>query len=213
MYVPSHFREPDLAWQQRAMREHPFALLVTPHQGELHMTWLPFLLDAARGPLGTLEAHLARANPHAAAVLAGAPSTVAFLGPHGYVSPRWYADPARQVPTWNFVAVHAHGAPRPVEATEPLLALVARLVAVHEAEVVPPWSVAEAQAHAERLAPHIVGFTLAIERLEAKRKLSQNRAAADRAGVLAALATRPADAALRAAMLELYREDGVLRDR
>jgi len=211
MFIPSHFHDPDLARAQTAIRAHPFALLISPHAGEVHLTWLPFLLDAARGPQGTLEAHLARTNPHAAAIIAGAPSTVAFLGPHGYLSPRWYADPSRQVPTWNYLAVHAHGRPQPVEEPAPLLALVAKLVATQEATVRPPWSIGEAQHYAEQLAGQIVGFRLEIERLEQQRKLSQNKPAADRVGVLAALAGRPQDAALLAAMRELYREDGSAR--
>ena len=204
MHIPSHFRDADLARAHAAMREHPFALLITPHAGETHLTWLPFLLRPELGPRGGLEAHLARANPHAAAILAGAPSTVAFLGAHGYISPRWYVDPARQVPTWNFVAVHAHGTPQAVEEPRALLALLARLVAVHETGVEPPWTIAEAQAYSDRLADHIVGFTLEIATLEHKRKLSQNKSEADRAGVLRALGERPDDAAVLAAMRELY---------
>jgi transcriptional regulator len=204
MHIPSHFRDDDLARAQATMREHPFALLITPQGDTTHLTWLPFLLQSDQGPSGTLEAHLARANPHAAAILAGLPSTVAFLGPHGYLSPRWYADPTRQVPTWNFVAVHAHGRPQPVEEPHALLALIGRLVAVHEAGVEPPWTIAEAQAYSDQLAGHIVGFTLEIVTLEHKRKLSQNKPKADRDGVLRALAERPADAALLAAMRALY---------
>jgi transcriptional regulator len=211
MHIPSHFRDPDLARAHAAMRDHPFALLITPHGGEVHLSWLPFLLDAAHGPQGTLEAHLARANPHAAAIEAGAASTVAFLGPHGYISPRWYVDPTQQVPTWNFVAVHAHGQPRAVAEPTALLALIGRLVAVHEAAVAPPWTIAEAQRYSDQLAGHIIGFTLEIERLEHKRKLSQNKPAADRVGVLRALAERPADAALLDAMLDLYPTDGTAR--
>lgn len=208
MHIPSHFRDDDLARAQATMRAQPFALLITPHGGEIHLTWLPFLLRPEHGPMGTLEAHLARANPHAAAILAGAPSTVAFLGPHGYISPRWYADPTRQVPTSNFVAVHAHGRPKPVAEPHALLDLIGRLVAVHEVGVEPPWSIAEAQAYSDRLAGHIVGFTLAIETLEHKRKLSQNKPQTDRDGVLRALGERPADAALLDAMRELYPSDG-----
>jgi len=213
MHVPSHFRETDLGHAHRTMRDHPFALLITHHAGGTHLTWLPFLLDPARGPFGTLEAHLAKANPHAVAVLAGAPSTVAFLGPHGYVSPRWYAEPSRQVPTWNYVAVHAHGRPRPITEPAPLLAMVGRLSDAFERDRAAPWRVAEAAAHAERLAPHIVGLELEVERLEQQRKLSQNRGDADRAGVLAALAASgdPRDAELRAAMLALYSAGGAPR--
>jgi len=211
MHIPSHFRDADQERAHALMRAHPFALLITPQADTVHMTWLPFLLQSEQGPRGTLEAHLARANPHADAIVAGARSTVAFLGAHGYVSPRWYAEPRLQVPTWNFVAVHAHGTPVAVEESRALLALIARLVEVHETGIEPPWAIAEAQAYSDKLAAHIVGFRLEIETLEHKRKLSQNKPAADRVGVLRALAERPGDAALLAAMRDLYSSDGSAR--
>ncbi len=213
MYIPSHFHNHALGEQQALMRRHPFALLITPHAGELHLTHLPFHLDASRGPRGTLEAHLAKANPHCAALLAGARSVVVFRGPDAYVSPRWYADPAKNVPTWNYVAVHAHGVPRTVQEPAQLLALIGRLTDEHEAYIERPWSIREAQAHAERLAAHVLGFELEIERLEAKFKLSQNRSAGDRAGVLREFA-KSRDSGVQE-MLELmrglYTEDGRVR--
>jgi transcriptional regulator len=184
MYIPGHFEIRDLATLHAMMRQHPFALLVTAFGGELHMTHLPFHLDAARGAHGTLQAHLARENPHCAALEAGAPSTVVFQGPDAYVSPRWYQDPAKNVPTWNYVAVHAHGTPKTTEDPAALLQLVGTLTDEHEAYIERPWSVREAQAYAERLTGHIIGFDLPIERLEGKFKLSQNRPPADRAGVM-----------------------------
>ena len=184
MYTPNDFRNPDLAQLHAMMRKHPFALLVTPYRGELHMTHLPFHLDAAPSAHGTLQAHLARVNPHCEALKAGAPSTVVFQGPDAYVSPRWYQDPAKNVPTWNYVAVHAHGTPKTTEDPAALLKLVGTLTDEHEAYIERPWSVHEAKAHAERLVAHIVGFELPIERLEGKFKLSQNRPAMDRAGVM-----------------------------
>ncbi|HLW74077.1 MAG TPA: FMN-binding negative transcriptional regulator [Gammaproteobacteria bacterium] len=184
MYTPSDFDTRDLAALHAMMRKHPFALLVTPHAGQLHMTHLPFHLDAARGAHGVLQAHLARANPHCEALKAGAPSTVVFRGPDAYVSPRWYQDPAKNVPTWNYVAVHAHGTPKTTEDPTALLKLIGTLTDEHEAYIEKPWSVREAQAHAERLTPHILGFEIPIERLEGKFKLSQNRPAHDRARVM-----------------------------
>jgi|SRR5579859_2299981 len=213
MYTPSQFKSDDLAAMHATMRRHPFALLVTPSADGSHLTHLPFHLDATRGPQGTLEAHLARVNPHCAALLAGAPSTVVFTGPDAYVSPRWYADPAKNVPTWNYVAVHAHGRPKPLAGQAPLLALIGRLTDEHEAYIDRPWSIAEAQAHAERLAEHIMGFELPIERLEGKFKLSQNRSDADRAGVLREFA-KSRDSGVTemlGLMRELYAEDGTPR--
>src|SRR5690348_1283532 len=184
MYTPSLFQNEDLKALHALIRRHPFGLLITPHGGELFTTHLPFHLDASRGPQGTLEAHLARVNPHRAALEAGATSLVVFKGPDGYVSPRWYADPAKNVPTWNYVAVHAHGVPKPIREPGALLACIGRLTDEHEAYIEKPWRIEEAQAHAEQLLPHIMGFELPLSRLEGKFKLSQNRSAADRVGVL-----------------------------
>ena len=210
MYTPSHFDNADTGQLHALLRRHPFGLLITPHAGELHLTHLPFHLDAGRGKLGTLEAHLARANPHCAALKAGAPSTVVFKGPDAYVSPRWYEDPAKNVPTWNYVAVHAHGTPKTLEDPAALLKLIGTLTDEHEAYIERPWSIAEAESHAERLTPHILGFELPIARLEGKFKLSQNRSDGDRAGVLRELG-KSRDSGVQemvGLMHALYTEDG-----
>lgn len=213
MYTPSQFDNRALADQHAVIRRHPFALLVTPTPEGMLLTHLPFHLDAAKGANGTLEAHLAKVNPHCAAILAGVPSTVVFQGPDAYVSPRWYADPTRNVPTWNYVAVHVHGRPRPVTEPAALLALIGRLTDEHEAYIEKPWSIREAQAHSERLAGHVVGFELEIERIEGKFKLSQNRSDADRAGVLKAFAGHPhSDVQEMLEMMRgLYTEDGRIK--
>lgn len=210
MYTPSHFQTDDVKAIQGVMRKHPFALLVTAHAGELFTTHLPFHLDASRGNKGTLEAHLAKVNPHCAALRAGAPSLVVFKGPDAYVSPRWYQDPTKNVPTWNYVAVHAHG--KPVTSDDPaaILASIGRLTDEHEAYIVRPWSMQEAQAYTEKLADHVLAFELPIERLEGKFKLSQNRLPADRAGVMREFRNN-AHSAVRemlAMMDGLYGEDG-----
>lgn len=213
MYMPSHFHTDDVKAMHTAMQRHPLALLVTPHAGELHLTHLPFHLDAERGPKGTLQAHLARANPHCAALKAGAASVVVFQGPNAYVSPRWYTDPAKNVPTWNYVTVHAHGRPVTTEDPAAIIHLVSALTDEHETYIERPWSIEEAQTHAAQLVGHIVGFELAIERLEGKFKLSQNRPEADRAGVMREFG-KSGDTGI-AEMLELmrglYKSDGSLR--
>lgn len=213
MYTPSHFHMDDITAMHAVMKRHPFALLVTPHAGELHMTHLPFHLDASRGPKGTLQAHLARANPHCAALKAGARSVVVFRGPDAYVSPRWYTNPAKNVPTWNYVAIHAHGRPVATEDPQVLMGYISALTDEHEAYIERPWSIKEAEAHAAQLVGHIMGFALKIETLEGKFKLSQNRPQGDRALVMREFG-KSGDTGV-AEMLELmqglYREDGALR--
>ncbi|HEX4300961.1 MAG TPA: FMN-binding negative transcriptional regulator [Gammaproteobacteria bacterium] len=213
MYTPSQFVNRDVPALHAMMRMHPFALLLTPQGNEVQLTHLPFRLDSRRGPQGTLEAHIARINPHCEAILAGAPCSVVFQGPDGYVSPRWYEDPAKNVPTWNYVAIHAHGRPKPIADPTQLLALIGRLTDEHEAYIEKPWSIREAQAHAEHLAQHILGFELEIEELEGKFKLSQNRSDGDRAGVLKEFA-KSKDGGVQemlGLMRGLYDEDGKKR--
>ncbi|HSC47402.1 MAG TPA: FMN-binding negative transcriptional regulator [Gammaproteobacteria bacterium] len=213
MYTPAHFKADDVAAMHALLRRHPFALLATHHDGELYLTHLPFHLDPARGAQGTLEAHLARANPHCAALQAGAASTMVFKGPDAYVSPRWYGDPAKNVPTWNYVAVHAHGRPRVHEDAATSLAYIGRLTDEHEAYIEEPWSVQEAQVHVERSIPHILAFEIPIERLEGTFKLSQNHPAANRAGVIRGLRKSAVTAApgILELMDGLYEMDGSLR--
>jgi len=190
VYVPKHFAETDVASLHALVRAHSFATLVSHVDGELFATHVPLLLDAERGPLGTLVGHVARANPHARVFDGGTRALAIFQGPHAYVSPRWYASEPN-VPTWNYVAVHATGVLSAVTDASAVRALLARSAGVYEADAARPWSLASIpDAFANGLQKGIVAFELAIDRLEGKRKLSQNKPPADRAGVVAALRAR-----------------------
>lgn len=186
-YIPAHFRVDDADALDAFVARHAFATLVSAGAGGVPaVTHLPLL--ASRGEDGrlVLEGHVARANPHWQA-LESAPEVLAiFEGPHAYVSPRWYADPLL-VPTWNYAVVHARGQAR-LLAPERLPGLLARLSAAFEAGAESPWSPDRLpEAHAARLHGAIVGFEIAVERLEGKFKLSQNRGAADIASAAEAL--------------------------
>ncbi len=187
MYLPPAFRSDDPAELHATIRAHPFATLVSVVDGAPSATHVPLLLDAERGPRGTLVGHVARANPHAGAFDGRSRALAIFHGPHAYVSPRWYAG-GPNVPTWNYVVVHARGVLRPIDEPERVRALLARTAAVFEAGADPPWSPErEPLDYLERLARAIVAFELEVEELVGKRKLSQNKRAADRAGVVAGL--------------------------
>jgi transcriptional regulator len=182
MYVPDPFAERERAVLHGWLRRFPFALLVTAAGGDFAATHLPFWLDVERGPQGTLYGHVARANPHWRCLDGATRALAVFSGPHAYVSPRWYERPS--VPTWNYVAVHAEGAPRVIEDGAEVEQLLRRLTDVYEGEggfaALPPDLVA-------RMSRGIVAFALPIERLTGKAKLSQNKTAADRAGVIRGL--------------------------
>ena len=202
MYVPRPFAETDRARLHALLRQHPFATLVSTLGGEPFATHVPLLIDPARGPLGTLSGHVARANPHWRAFDGRTPALAIFHGPHAYVSPRWYPT-GGQVPTWNYVAVHATGAPRVVEEPAAVRALLARMAAEYEASARDPWTPSRLPERvAEGLQRAIVAFELPIARLEGKRKLSQNKGPADHAGVLAGLRGEgdPASLAVAAAI-------------
>ena len=109
MYIPKQFQITDTAWCHALMRAQSFAVMITADDaGVPFATHLPILVDPARGPVGTLRGHVARANPHWRYLAAGRPTLVVFAGAHAYVSPSWYATHP-SVPTWNYVAVHATG--------------------------------------------------------------------------------------------------------
>jgi transcriptional regulator len=177
MYVPDHFREDRPEVLHDAMRRIGFATLVTQ---DLEANHLPMLLQD-----GMLRGHVARANP---VWKAGAGEALAiFLGPHAYVSPSWYpskAETGKAVPTWNYLTVHARGSIRWIQDADWLRAHVTALSAAHEAGRPEPWAITDAPAsYVDGLLRAIVGFELMAATLEGKWKLSQNRDAADRAGV------------------------------
>ncbi len=207
MYQPAHGRfsvaDPVALLAELAPRSP--ATLVTLGAEGLRASILPMLFEPEEGPLGALRGHLARPNPQWRDVAPGVEALAIFDGPDAYVSPSWYPEKRRTgkvVPTWNYTTVHVHGALVMHEEAEWLLAHVRRLVDRHEAAMAAPWSIDDApHGYIETMARGIVGLELRISRLEAKRKLSQNRSADDLAGVIAGLGERtPRERAVAADM-------------
>lgn len=187
VYLPPHFTETDERVLLAHVERYDFGLLVTAGGG-LIASQVPFLVERRDGRLH-LCGHLARANPQAAA-LDGGEALAVFHGPHAYVSPSWYATgPA--VPTWNYATVHAYGTARAIVDKAWLDDLLHRLSVRHEAREPRPWRMDdEPTAFLAGMMNGIVGFEIAVARLEGKFKLSQNRPAADRPRIIAALEAR-----------------------
>ena len=187
MYVPRAFAVDDVPILHQQMLATPLPVLVTHASQGLIASHVPLLLSPDEGACGTLYGHLARANPHWKALAEGAEALVIFAGEQAYISPSFYpgkAEHGKAVPTWNYLAVHAYGTAEVFDDAERLLALVSRLSSKHEADRSEPWSVSDAPAdYIDSMLKAIVGFRLPITRLDGKRKLSQNRDAADQAGV------------------------------
>ncbi|MGE4061832.1 MAG: FMN-binding negative transcriptional regulator [Rhodospirillaceae bacterium] len=189
MYLPSKFKVDDLPALHAAIRKTGLATLITSNDAGLAANHLPLLLEGSEGKYGTLYGHLARAN---SAWSGAQPDALAiFMGPDGYISPSWYRtkdDTGEVVPTWNYVAIHARGPITFFDDADRLLSLVTRLTEKHEAGRAKPWAVSDAPAeYIARQLKAIVGFRLEIASLEGKWKMSQNRSAEDRRGVLAGL--------------------------
>jgi transcriptional regulator len=201
MYLPPAFREDDAQILHEVMRGARLSNLVTATEDGLIASPLPLFLVAAEGERGVLYGHVAKANPQWQKPAIGEALAI-FMGPDAYVTPSWYASKAEHgkvVPTWNYSAVHAYGPVEFFEDEARLRDVVTRLTQLHEGPRDNPWSVSDApEAYLKSQLRGIVGLRLPITRLEGKRKLSQNRDAADRAGVAKGLAQsqRPNDRAV-----------------
>lgn len=206
MYTPAHFALTDAAAIHRIICEHPLGVLVTHGSHGLDANHIPFEFDPDAGPLGRLTGHVARANPVWQQCRDGADVLVIFRGNESYISPNWYPskhETHRQVPTWNYEVVHAHGRLTVQDQERFVRGVVARLTRTHEAQEPKPWKMGDsAPDYIDGMLRAIVGIEVAITRLEAKAKLSQNREPRDRlqaAEVLAQRGDRPLADAMRAA--------------
>lgn len=207
MYNPPSFAEHDVGVMHAYIEAHPLGALVTSTPQGLFATHLPLVLDRTRGAYGTLAGHLARANPHHELAGDGAEALVLLTGPDAYVTPAWYPSKAKHgkvVPTWNYVAVHAHGTLRFVREPGALRRHLEQLTAAHESPRPQPWSIDDAPAaYIDAMLGAIVGVEIEITRLEGKWKMSQNRPADDVQGVIDGLSA--SDDARERAMAELVR--------
>jgi transcriptional regulator len=192
MYIPASFAERDVPKLHDFVTANSFATLVSSSSpmpdngGEPLASHLPLLCDRTAGPLGGLIGHMATANPHWRQ-LDGEKALAIFTGPHAYISPTWY-ETANSVPTWNYVAVHVVGTVRIVRDPMRLREIVRAYVEFYEASMPNPWSLDSADPDfITRLLDAIVGFTIEIERIEGKWKLSQNHLPERRESVIRGL--------------------------
>ncbi|MBI1261144.1 MAG: FMN-binding negative transcriptional regulator [Rhizobiales bacterium] len=178
MYVPPRFENSDEAACLAFMQANSFAMLVSQMAGHPFASHLPLLVEKTAAGLW-LTGHVARANPHWQSFDGQQDALAIFHGAHGYISPRWYVSPEK-VPTWNYVAVHAYGAPVAVTDKARGEAMIARLVAAFETGP-EAWDMARLSATTRaKLLTALVPFEMPITRLEGKWKLGQHMDEADR---------------------------------
>lgn len=192
VYIPKAHLVQDRAFLHAFMDEYSFVDLVTTTP-TLRITHIPSVLDGARGAYGTIFGHISAQNDQVKAIRAGARAVVVFRGPHGYVSPGWLVTEAgrRGVPTWNFAVVHASGVLRPIDDPERKHQLLATLIRKYETGIggtsydflaLPKEAML---ARAQGIQP----FEIAIDQLEGKFKLFQERPADDKAAAVPRLDT------------------------
>ena len=188
MYQPAHFNESDADTLLALMKAHPLATLIRSG-AELAADILPLEVERI-GDGWRVTGHVARANPLWREA-DGQPVLLLFQGPQAYVSPNWYPSKfqhGKAVPTWNYTMVQVHGTLRAIEDTEWLRAFVTRLTERHEGGRPVPWHVADAPPdYIATMLKAIVGIEIEVTRVEGKFKLSQNRSAEDRTGVVLGL--------------------------
>jgi transcriptional regulator len=192
VYLPSPFANSDLKKTLAVMRKHPFATVISVDASEQpFISHLPMVVEHVDGEL-ICYGHLARANAHWR-LLSGGSTTIVFHGPNTYITPKWYVE--NGVPTWNYVVIHVQGQVTLIEDRAGIVKCLEKLTALVERGP-EPWPLWIPDNLAGSLERSIVGFRLHVEKLDAKFKLSQNRSAADRAGVVAGLSERLEDASL-----------------
>jgi transcriptional regulator len=194
MYTPAHFAVTDPAALHRIIREHPLGMLVTPSPDGMDANHIPFEFDPTVGANGLLSAHVARANPVWQQCASGADVLIVFRGNEHYISPNWYPskhETHRQVPTWNYEVVHAHGRLTVRDDDRFVRGVVARLTRTHEAQEPKPWKMGDsAPDYIDGMVRAIVGIEVLVTRLEGKSKLSQNREPRDVRGAVDSLRAR-----------------------
>jgi transcriptional regulator len=187
LYIPKPQLVEDRRFLHDFMDEFAFVDLVTVSP-TLRITHIPVFLDRSAGPYGTIHGHISRQNPQSATFDGRQSGVIVFHGPHGYISPTWYAKGGNVVPTWNFAVVHATGKLRPVDGKKELNDLLSKLIAKFERYEGTGYDFAKVdETYKYGLMGGIIGFELEIELLEGKFKLGQDRSPADKQSLLTKL--------------------------
>jgi transcriptional regulator len=191
MYIPADFIESRPEVLHAHINAHPFGMLVTNGKSGLDANHLPFELAADEGEMGVLRAHVSRANPVWEDVADGDEVLVVFRAGDAYISPNWYPskhEQHRQVPTWNYVVVHAYGRITVLDDERYVRGVVGRLTRTHEASQPQPWKMGDApKDYIDTMVKEIVGLKIDITRLVGKSKLGQNKEERDIRGAGEAL--------------------------
>ena len=191
MYIPRHNEEKRVPVMHALVTSHPLGTLVTLGSSGLFASHIPMVLEDDGSEFGVLRGHISRANTQWRDFVPTVDALAIFSGHQHYITPNWYPgtkEHGKEVPTWNYVVVHAYGPLKVIQDERWLLTNVEKLTSIHEAASPVPWKVSDApQDFIRSQLRGIVGLELPIRRLEGKWKVSQNRTEEEREGVVEGL--------------------------
>jgi transcriptional regulator len=193
VYLPQWYKEEREEVLLDAMDKISFGTLVTSAKSGPLASHIPMVPSTEGGKVKILG-HIARGNLQWRDTVSGTEALAIFVGPHGYISPAWYEtrrSTGEVVPTWNYIAVHARGQIVFFDDADRLDRLVTMLTEKFEGTSGGGWSASEPprEYYAKELKA-IVGFEIAVKKIEGKWKLSQNRSSADVRGAIEGLKQR-----------------------
>jgi transcriptional regulator len=204
MYIPRHNEEKRVSVMHSLIASSPLGTLVTLGASGLFASHVPMVLEDDGTQFGVLRCHISRANAQWKDFVPTVDALAIFSGHQHYITPNWYPgtkEQGKEVPTWNYVVVHAYGPLKVIQDEAWLLTNVEKLTNIHEAASPVPWKVSDAPAdYIKSQLKGIVGLELPIQRLQGKWKVSQNRSERERDGVIEGLAelNTPESLAMRA---------------
>lgn len=193
MYPSSFFSEKRPEVLHSLIAQYPLGMLVSAQQ-QLDVLHLPFEFQPREGDMGSLYAHIARANPLWKTLAADSDVLVVFRGAEAYISPNWYPskqETHREVPTWNYQAVHVRGRISFREDEDFLRQMIASLTRKQESAMPHPWQLSDAPENfLSAMLKAVVGIEIRISEIDGLMKLGQNKKAADLEGAVTALYDR-----------------------
>lgn len=182
MYIPKHFQNTDKESILEFIRKYSFGLLVTAQDNIPEATHLPFLIEQRDSEV-VITSHLAKANQQSKQLTQNEVMVV-FSEPHAYISPKYY-EKEQNVPTWNYIAVHAYGKATIIDTEEQLSVMMEKMIAQYDTAYLNQWNNLPAEFKS-RMFKGIVAFEIRVTSLQAKNKLSQNRSESERKNIIEA---------------------------
>ncbi|MCE3226089.1 MAG: FMN-binding negative transcriptional regulator [Bacteroidetes bacterium] len=182
MYIPKHYQEDNRNEIIAFMRQYSFAVIVTVKDNFQTATHLPFVIEE-KGEKIILTSHFAKANENWKDIIHHQ-SLVIFSEPHAYISPKHY-DKELNVPTWNYLSVHAYGTGRIIESDAEAFSVLEKMIGTYETDYKKQWDALPAD-YKNRMVKGIVAFEIEVNNIQAKKKLSQNKTESEKQRIISA---------------------------